>query len=104
MWSATLAAFAPPEWLSAGIIVSDNSSTSVYCAGGKNRVADLVSPAFPCDAAGVVSAWASSEGTPYKGKSDPPRTVAEVFSHWRRSCFRLIGPFVDIGSPYSSPD
>src|SRR6516225_12334097 len=96
--SATLAALAPPELLSAGIMVSVSSSTMACCAGVKKCAAD---PAW-CSSraaggvAGLTSACGSAAATVEAGKSEAPIIVAEVFSHCRRSCLRSMGFSEDI--------
>src|SRR6516162_5179377 len=98
MVSATLAALAPPELLSAGIMVSVSSSTMACCAGVKKCAAD---PAW-CSSraaggvAGLTSACGSAAATVEAGKSEAPIIVAEVFSHCRRSCLRSMGFSEDI--------
>src|ERR1700720_2237245 len=85
------------------MIVSDNSSTNACCAGLKKCAAGLASGAdFGCGA-GATSVCAVSVATAGKGRSVAPRTVAELFNHWRRSCLKSVGSLVDIAFSYRFP-
>src|SRR5204863_7695412 len=96
MKSATFAALAPPEWSSAGMIVSDNSSTSSCCKGVKKREGKLFSEDLPTGLAGAVSACGCSSVTAGRGSNEAPTMAAEVFSHSRRSCRGLTGLLLDM--------
>src|SRR5271163_4979650 len=102
MKSATLAAFAPPECASAGMIVSESSSTSSYCAGVKNRALEAVCEASACGGAAGEGAACSSDAAAGSGNTAAPKTAAEVCNHCRRSCFKLMGSCADILPPHNT--
>src|ERR1700682_5664997 len=85
------------------MVVSDSSSRRAGCAGVKKRPADLVSGGFAWGAGGAVSTCCFAEAKAGNGSNDAPRTVAEHFNHWRRSCLKSIGSRVDMAPPYRFP-
>src|SRR5258708_12788447 len=78
-------------------MVSDNSSTRACCAGVKKWTEDLLSATLEVVAgAALASVCSVSSDTVGTGNNEPPRMLAEVFSHWRRSCLRSMGLFLDM--------